>query len=135
MQLYSVLKKLAENCDFENREEAIIRDIFITNMLEDDIQRKLLRDTIEPETAISLAVNKDLGHQNQQSNSNNNNRVCAIQQFTQFRSASIRVQQENRTTFNSESDGICRKCRQNWTSTHCQVCPALDEKCNHSVLN
>ena len=38
-QFYSILKELAENCDFENREEAIIRDIFITNMLDDDIQR------------------------------------------------------------------------------------------------
>ena len=45
-QFYSILKELAENCDFENREEAIIRDIFITNMLDDDIQRELLRDTV-----------------------------------------------------------------------------------------
>ena len=43
-QFYSILKELAENCDFENREEVIIRDIFITNMLDDDIQRKLLRE-------------------------------------------------------------------------------------------
>ena len=30
-QFYSILKELAENCDFENRDEVIIRDIFITN--------------------------------------------------------------------------------------------------------
>ena len=36
-QFYSILKELAENCDFENREEVIIRDIFITNMLENDV--------------------------------------------------------------------------------------------------
>ena len=40
---YSSLKELSESCDFEDREEAIIRDIFITNMLDDDIQRELLR--------------------------------------------------------------------------------------------
>ena len=48
-QFYSILKELAENCDFEKREEVIIRDIFITNMLDDDIQRELLRDTVDPE--------------------------------------------------------------------------------------
>ena len=47
-QFYSVLTELAENCDFENREEVIIRDIFITNVLDDDIQRELLRDTVGP---------------------------------------------------------------------------------------
>ena len=56
-QFYSILKKLAENCDFENREEVIIRDIFITKMLDYDFQRELLRDTVDPERALSFAVN------------------------------------------------------------------------------
>ena len=62
-QFYSILKELAENCDFENREEVIIRDIFITNMLDDDIQREFLRNTVEPEKALSIAVNTEMGHQ------------------------------------------------------------------------
>ena len=49
-KFYSILKELAENCDFENREEVIVRDIFIRNMLDDDIQRELLRDTVDPES-------------------------------------------------------------------------------------
>ena len=82
-QFYSVLKKLAANCDFENREEAIIRDVFITNKLNDDIQRELLRDTVEPERATSIAVKMEMGHQNQQRiPSNNSNGVNAKQQFT-----------------------------------------------------
>ena len=52
--------------NFKNREEAIMQDIFITNMLADDIQRKLLSDTVEPERAISIAINMEMGHQNQQ---------------------------------------------------------------------
>ena len=78
-QFYSILKELAEICGFENREKAIIRDIFITNVMDDDIQRELLRDTIDTERALSIAVNKQMGHQNQQrtsSNNNNNNRQC-----------------------------------------------------------
>ena len=58
-QFYSILKELAEICDFENREEAIIRDIFITNMLDDDIQRELLRDTVEPDC---IAVDMEMGN-------------------------------------------------------------------------
>ena len=64
-QFYSILKELAENCDFENREEVIIRDISITNMLDEDIQRELLRNTVEPERALSIAVNVEMGNQNQ----------------------------------------------------------------------
>ena len=65
-QFYSILKELAENCDFESREEVIIRDIFITNMLDDEIQRELLRDTVDPERALSIIVNMEMGHQSQQ---------------------------------------------------------------------
>ena len=35
-------------------------------MLDDDIQRELLRDTVEPDRALSIAVNMEMGHQNQQ---------------------------------------------------------------------
>ena len=65
-QFYSFLKELAENCDFENREEVIIRVSFITDMLDDDIQRELLRDTVEPKRGLSIAVNLKRSHQNQQ---------------------------------------------------------------------
>ena len=65
-QFYSVLKELAEKCDFENREEVIIRDIFVTNMLDDDMQRELLRDKVEPKGNLSIAVNMEMGRQNQQ---------------------------------------------------------------------
>ena len=61
-QFYRILKKLAENCDFENREEVIIREIFISNMLDDDIRRELLRDTVESERALRIVVNMEMGH-------------------------------------------------------------------------
>ena len=99
VQFYIILKELAESCDFENREEVIIRNIFITNMLDDDIQ--LLRDTVEPDRALNIAVNMELGHQIQQqisSNNNNNdnangNTINAIQSFNRFRGANASVNQ------------------------------------------
>ena len=134
-QFYSVLKELAETCDFENREEAIIRDILTTNMLYGDMQREFLRDTEEPERALSIAVIMEMGHQNQQRiSSYNSNGVNVKQQFNQFRGANVRLNQTNRTTFNRESTGLCRGCGQNWTPTRRQVCPALGKKCNHCGL-
>ena len=137
-QLYSILKELAENCDFENREEAIIRDIFITNMLDDDIQRELLQDTVEPERALSIAVNMEMGNQNQQRISSNNgatgSTVNAIQQFNRFRGAGVRGNQSSRAVANRASVGQCRGCGQIWTPTHRQVCHAMGKKCNHGGL-
>ena len=133
-QFYSILKELVENCDFENREEVIIRDIFITNKLDDDIQRKLLRDTVDPERALSIAVNIEMGHQNLQKISSNNgatgSTVNAIQSFNRFRGASARGNQSGRVAVNRASVGQCRGCGQAWTTTHRQVCPAMGKKCN-----
>ena len=141
-QFYSILKDLAEKCDFENREEAIVRDIFITNKLNENIQREILRDTVDPERAISIAVNMEVGHKNQQRISSNNNHnnsatgsaIKAIQSFNGFRGANTPGIQSNRTTLNRATIGECRGCGQNWTLTHCQVCPALGKNCNHCGL-
>ena len=44
---FSTIKELAQKLNFENCEEDIIRDIFITNKLDDDyVQRELLRYTV-----------------------------------------------------------------------------------------
>ena len=137
-QFYSFLIELAENCDFENCEEVIIKDIFITNMLDDDIQRELLRDTVDPERALSIAVNMEMGHQNQQRISSNNgatsSTVNAIQSFNRFRGAGVGGNQSGRTVVNRASVGQCRGCGQAWTTAHRQVCPAMGKKCNHCGL-
>ena len=138
-QFYSILKELAENCDFESREEVIIRDIFITNMLDDDIQLELLRDTIDPERAVSIAVNMEMGHQNQQRMSSNNmnansNAINAIQPFSRFCGANARTDQTSRNSFNRIANSHCRGCGQNWTPTNRQICPALCKTCHHCGL-
>ena len=138
-QFYNILKELAENCDFENWEEFIIRDIFITNMLDDDIQRELRRDTVDPERPLSKAVNLEMGHQNQQRISSNNNSaagstVKAIQPFNRFRGTNARGNQSGRVAINRATIGHCHGCGQAWTTTHRQVCPALGKKCNHCGL-
>ena len=66
-------------------------------MLDDDTQRELLRDTVEPEKALSVAVNMEIGQQNQQKFSFNNNGVN-------------NSPQQNRANFNRESTGFCWGC-------------------------
>ena len=69
---YGKLKELAENRDFENKEETLIRDVFITNLMDPEIQKELLKQTVEPRQALELAINIELGmrsqHQVQQHN-------------------------------------------------------------------
>ena len=62
---YGKLKDLAENYDFENKEETLIRDVIITNLIDPEIQRELLKQTIEPRQALELAINMELGIRNQ----------------------------------------------------------------------
>ena len=116
----------------------IFRDIFITNMLDDDIQRELLRDTVDHERALSIAVSMEMGHQNQQRISSNNGATCsmvnAIQSFNRYRGAVARGNQSGRVAVNRASVGQCRGCGQAWTTTHRQVCPAMGKKCNHCGL-
>ena len=106
-------------------------------MLDDDIQRELLRHTFYPERALSIAVNMEMGHQNQQRVSSNNNNsaagslVNAIQSFNRFRGAGARGNPSGRVAVNRAAIGQCRGCGQVWTTTGC---PALGKKCNHCGL-
>ena len=80
-------------------------------MLDDDIQRELLRVKVEPERALSTTVNREMALRNpQRTSSNNNSCVNAIQQFTGFRGAITITQQWNRNTFNREANGVSGSC-------------------------
>ena len=53
------------NCNFENKEETLIRDVFITNLVDPEIQRELLKQTVEPRRVLELAINMEHGIRNQ----------------------------------------------------------------------
>ena len=89
------------------------------------MQREQLRDTVEPERALSIADNMEIVHQNQQRKSSNNNNVIssaikALQQFGRFRGANVRMNQSSKNKFNLVATGLCRGCGQNWTTRHSQ---------------
>ena len=86
-------------------------------MLDNDIQRKLLRDTVDPDRALSIAVNMEMGQQNQHRISSNNdnangNAINAKQSFKRFRGANAHGNQSGGISFNRAAVGQCRCCGQ-----------------------
>ena len=59
--LFGKLNELSENCELGSQEDTLIRNLFIANLLDPEIQRELLRETLEPAQAIRLAINMELG--------------------------------------------------------------------------
>ena len=108
-------------------------------MLDNDIERELLRDAVDPEGDLSIAVNMEMGHQNQRRISSNNNNangtaINAIKSINRFCGANATGNQSGRISFNRAATGQCKGCGQTWTSTHRQVCPAQGKKRSHCGL-
>ena len=58
-------RELSENCELGSQEDTLIRDLFNANMQDPEIQKMLLRETLEPPQVLLLAINKELGQRNQ----------------------------------------------------------------------
>ena len=135
---YGKLKELAENCDFENKEETLIPDVFITNLIDPEIQKELLKQTVEPRQALQLAINMELGmryqHQIQQ---HNKIVVSANVKAVQFNNNSRKPywqntnnasKQNNRSTLN------CSNCGGIWLPNHREKFIATGKTCNNCGL-
>ena len=55
---FGKLKELSENCELGSQEDTLIRDLFIANTQDPEIQRELLRETLEPAQALRLVIHK-----------------------------------------------------------------------------
>ena len=64
-KFYGQLKELSENCDLGEKRDTIMRDVFIANMQKEDIQKELLKKTVEPDKALAIAINIEIGTLNQ----------------------------------------------------------------------
>ena len=63
-KFYGCLRELSLNCDLGSHEESIIRDVFIANMQDGEIQRELLNETRTAKKALEFAMNIEMGIQN-----------------------------------------------------------------------
>ena len=64
-KFYGCLRELSLNCDLGSHEESIIRDVFIANMQDGEIQRELLKEKRTAKKALEFAMNIEMGIQNQ----------------------------------------------------------------------
>ncbi|XP_075256671.1 uncharacterized protein LOC142349141 [Convolutriloba macropyga] len=63
-KFYGCLQELSLNCDLGSHESSIIRDVFIANMQDGEIQRELLKETRTAKKALEVAMNIEMGIQN-----------------------------------------------------------------------
>ena len=64
-KFYGHLKELSENWGLGEKGDTIIRDVFIANMQNEDIQKELLKELVEPDKALAIATNIEMGTLNQ----------------------------------------------------------------------
>ena len=117
------LKKsmVVSNCDLGSHEESIIRDVFIANMQDGEIQRELLKETRSSKKALEVAIKIEMGTQNQlkisgtsaQSTSNQrvNMSINIVQNF---------LKEVKTPTNNIFKPTICLNCGFGWSESHRQ---------------
>ena len=138
---YGRLIELAENCTLGSEETTLIRDAFILNMIDHETQKELLKETVEPSKALEIAIQMEMGAQNQQKINRNlmsgSNSVNLINNH-QIRNCNENAQQTKRdfTRYatlpqNYQYRSICMNCGLRWSNNHKQICPANGKKCNN----
>ena len=87
---FGKLRGLKENCELGNQEETLIRDLFIANMHDSEIQKELLKKTVDSAQALRLATYMEVGQRNQLQITNGRStlKLNAIISQRQFRNSS-----------------------------------------------
>ena len=130
---FGKLKEVSENCDFGNQEDTLIRDLFIANMQDPEIQQEILRETLEPPQALRMAINMELGQRNQLQISNTQPALhvnaitpqLAFRQSNQRQKISAPIRQTNQ---------LCRNCGRTWSANPKGKCIAKGKTCNNCGL-
>ena len=138
---YGRLIEQAENCSLGREETSPIRDAFILNMIDQETQKELLKETVEPSKALEIAIQMEMGAQNQQKINQNlmstTNSVNVVNNYqTRKRNASTQQLKRNFTRCptipqNYQYSSICMNCGLRWSHNHRQICPANGKKCNN----
>ena len=138
---YGSLIELAENCTLDSEETTLIRDEFILIMIDHETQKELLKETVEPSKVLEIAIQMEMGAQNQHKINQNlmsgSNSVILINNH-QIRNRNANAQQNKRdfTRYatvpqNYQYTSICMNCGLRWSHNHKQTCPANGKKCNN----
>ena len=135
---YGRLIELAESCNLGSEETTLIRDAFILNML--DHEKELLKETVEPPKALEIAIQMEMGAQNQQKINQNlmsgNTSVNFINNSVRNRNANGPSIKRDFTRYptvpqNYQYTSVCTDRGLRWSLNHRQICPANGKKCNN----
>ena len=128
LSFYGRLIEQAENCSLGNEETSLIRDAFILNMIDHETQKKLLKETVEPSKALTIAIQMEMGAQNQQKINQNSmsttNSVNVVNNYrTRNRNANAQQLKRDFTRYptvpqNYQYSGICMICGLRWSHNH-----------------
>ena len=138
---YGRLIELAENCNLGSEETTLIRDAFILNMLDHETQKELLKETVEPSKALEIAIQMEMGAQNQQKI--NQNLMSGTTSVNLINSNPVRNCNANGSSTkrdftryptvpqNYHYTSVCTNCGLRWSHNHKQICPANGKKCSN----
>ena len=129
------LKELAENCAFENKEETLIRDVFINNLMDPETQKELLKQTVEPRQTLEMEINMELAMRNQHQIQQHNKivdpaNVNAVQ-FDNNPRKPYWHNTYNVSKQNNRSTLYCSNCGDTWLPNHREKCIAKGKTCNN----
>ena len=155
-QFHSALRSLAEHCQLGQLEDELLRDIFTANMIDQEIQKELLKTTLTPEKALELAVRIELGIRSQlaiqarqPSDTPTNPFIGREEQVMEISSSRYRGSNRPLSTYRGTTRGItrgigrvssnnnnnrapthnCRNCGQPWDANHRTKCQAIGQTC------
>ena len=130
---FGKLKEISESCDLGDQEDTLIRDLFIANLQDPEIQRELLRETLEPPQALRLDTNMELGQQNQLQISNTQP-ASHVNAIIPQRSFPQPNQRPTTSTPTRQSNQLYRNCALTWSANHRDKFIAKGKKCNNCGL-
>ena len=106
---------------------------FNANKQNPEVQRELLRETLQPAQSLRLAINMELGYRNQLQISNTQHaaHVNAITPERSFRQSNQRSNTPNSTR---QPNQLCRSCGLTWSANHRDQCIAKGKTCNNCGL-
>ena len=130
-KFYGHLKELSENCDLGKKGDTIIRDVFIANVQNEDIQKELLKELAEPDKALAIAINIEMVTLNQlKMNANKTELNSTVNQVQRMRIANATPFSTMNTTARKKPT-TCHFRGMSWTLEQRNKCPARGKKCNN----
>ena len=100
-------------------------------MQNEDIQKELLKETVEPDKALAIAINIEMRTLNQlKMNANITKLNSTVNQVQRMRIANT-TPFSSMNTYARKKPTTCLFCGMNWTPEHHNRCPARGKKCNN----